>query len=244
MTAIRDLRILWSLLRGHRRSGDHAADLSAFYGGQAADYDAFRERLLPGRQELFDKLAARLPAHAHLVELGAGTGRNLAWLGERVGALSRVDLVDLCPPLLDRAATRWKEQPHVHCHLADATQWRPHAPCDAVVLAYSLTMMPAWQTALDNALSILKPGGWLAIVDFTLVRSDPVLARIFWRYWFGHDGVRLDAAHGEWLRAHCPEHSAFLERARLPYLPFVRPAYYVFLGRRPEVSLAERLPSL
>jgi hypothetical protein len=46
----------------------------------AADYDGFRDRMLHGRQELvFD-----LPAEdgAVWVELGAGTGRNLDFLGD------------------------------------------------------------------------------------------------------------------------------------------------------------------
>lgn len=227
-----DARILWQLLRGHPQSGDHAADLAGFYGEQAASYDAFRERLLPGRQELFDTLASVLPPSAHLVELGAGTGRNLAWLGRGLAGLARADLVDLCAPLLEQARCRWQPHPQVRCHLADASRWQPETPVDAVVLAYSLTMIPDWQATLISAMNMLKPGGYLAVVDFTVLAQQNALSRAFWRRWFAHDGVRLEVAHLEFLQSAFPTHWWFAERTNLPYLPLLRPYHYCFIGRK------------
>ena len=227
-----DARVLWQLLRGHPQSGDHAADLAGFYGTQAEAYDSFRERLLPGRDQLFAHLATLLPERARLVELGAGTGRNLAWLGDGVTGLAHVDLVDLCPPLLEQAHRRWQHQPQVQCHHADACRWQPHSPADAVVFAYSLTMIPDWQGALANALAMLKPGGYLAVVDFTLSPQQSRLACAFWRRWFAHDGVHLNAAHLASLQASLPTHWCYSERTRLPYLPGLRLPYYSFIGRK------------
>lgn len=227
-----DAQVLWQLLRGHPKGADHAANLTGFYGKQAAAYDNFRERLLPGREQLFNELAAVLPQAAHIVELGAGTGRNLAWLGESVAGLARVDLVDLCPPLLDRARQRWQEQPQVHCHLADACHWQPPTPPDAVVLAYALTMIPDWQGALTNALNMLKPGGYLAVVDFTLLPQQSRLARTFWRRWFAHDGVHLNPEHLALLKLMLAPQHCVCERTGLPYLPGLRLPYYRFIGRK------------
>ncbi len=225
-----DARILWSLLRGHPNSGDHAADLSAFYAGQADAYDRFRDRLLPGRAELFAELAGLLPANASLVELGAGTGRNLAWLGAGVAGLARADLVDLCDPLLDKARQRWRSYPQVRCHSADACRWQPESPVDAVILAYALTMIPDWRAAIANAVAMLKPGGHLAVIDFTITAEQSRMVRKFWRYWFGHDGVRLDMAHVETLGASLPDHTCLHRRVRLPYLPGLRPIVFAWLG--------------
>ena len=225
-----DARILLQLLRGHPKGGDHAANLAAFYGGQAEQYDAFRERLLPGRQELYAGLT--VTPGSRLVELGAGTGRNLAWLGERVADLGRADLVDLCDPLLEQARRRWQEHGNVVCHRADACTWQPAEPADIVVMAYSLTMIPDWRAALANALAMLRPGGQLAVVDFTLTPQQHAPTRAFWRAWFGHDGVRPDLAHLPTLQTALPDHQAAVAHARLPYLPGITMPYYLFRGRK------------
>lgn len=226
-----DLRILWRLVRGHPKGDDHAANLAGFYGDQADQYDAFRERLLPGRAELY----ADLPVGdgCRLVELGAGTGHNLAWLGPRVDWLARADLVDLCPPLLAKAEARWADHPQVHCHIADACTWRPEQPADIVVLAYSLTMIPDWEKAIANALAMLRPGGCLAVVDFTLRPEQSPLLRRFWQTWFGHDGVRPSLDHLPALTAPLERHVLQTGRARLPYLPGLRMPYFRLVGYTP-----------
>ncbi len=225
-----DARVLLQLLRGQPRGADHAANLEAFYGGQAERYDDFRERLLPGRQELYAGL--EIQPGDRLVELGAGTGRNLAWLGERVAALGRADLVDLCGPLLAQARRRWQGHANVACHRADACTWQPETPADIVVFAYSLTMIPDWRGALANALAMLRPGGRLAVVDFTLTPDQSGVTRAFWKTWFGHDGVRLELDHLPTLRRLLPDHGETLATTRLPYLPGIAVPYYRFVARK------------
>ncbi len=230
MSLAADARVLWSLLRGQQRGGDHASRLQAFYAPQAEQYDRFRERLLHGRAELYAALP--LPEGARIAELGAGTGRNLEFLGARVAGLQRAYLVDLCPALLAVARRRWAEQPQVAVVEADACQWQPQEPLDAVVFSYSLTMIPDWRQAMANAFAMLRPGGVVAVVDFTLAPDQGAAARWFWRHWFGHDGVRLDPAHGTALRALLPAHQLSYHRAPVPYLP-LHTAYYRFIGRKP-----------
>ena len=234
-----DARVLVSLLRGHPRGDDHAANLEAFYGGQAEQYDAFRERLLPGRQELYAGLA--VAPGSRLVELGAGTGRNLAWLGHRVADLAQADLVDLCEPLLAVARRRWQAHANVACHRADACTWQPEAPADIVVMAYALTMIPDWQAALANALAMLRPGGQLAVVDFTLTPEQRSVTRSFWKAWFGHDGVHPDLAHLPALRTLLPDHEAVVAATHLPYLPGLAMPYYRFLGRKAGSATLSRI---
>ncbi len=109
-----DLAVLRQLLRGIPRGGSHAQNLQGFYAAQAPDYDRFRERLLRGRAELMARLVSDLPPSARIVELGAGTGRNVDFFG---AALADVILgaynpgghtvatwptsVDQLPPMLD-----------------------------------------------------------------------------------------------------------------------------------------------
>jgi len=236
-----DFAILRRMLRGIPRNGTHAQNLQRFYAIQAPQYDRFRERLLHGRAELIERLAQGLPKQAHVVELGGGTGRNVAFFGEKIADIQQFDLVDLCPALLDLARGRARDLPNVRVVEADATTFRPAAPVDCVYFSYALTMIPDWRAALSNAIAMLKPGGHLGIVDFyhsprrplPQHRSHSFFTRHFWPRWFAHDGVRLDPAHLAALCAAVPEHTLIESRAPVPYLPGLRVPYYVFVGRKP-----------
>lgn len=235
-----DAGVLLSLLRGMPRDVPHAQRLQAFYAPQAAHYDAFRERLLQGRQALIAGLA--LPDRARVVELGGGTGRNAEFFGDRLARIERFEVVDLCRPLLARARERARGIAQLHAIEADATTYRPAQPVDCVFLSYALTMIPDWRGAIANAIAMLKPGGVLGVVDFYVAPAQPPFAdsarhsawtRWFWPTWFRHDGVRLDAAHLPALRAALPQHAIVEARAPVPYLPLGRVPYYRFVGRKP-----------
>jgi SAM-dependent methyltransferase len=147
-----DARVLWHMLRGQPRGGDHAQRLAAFYAPQAEHYDAFRARLLQGRRELIQKLAP--PPRAHIVELGCGTGANLVHFGDGLAGLGRVDLVDLCPPLLEQARRRTARLGNVRVIEADACSYAPGRLVDCVYFSYSLTMIPDWSGALASSIFI------------------------------------------------------------------------------------------
>ena len=234
----RDLRVLAALLRGPGRAGSHAERLERFYAPQAADYDRFRARLLQGR----DELIAQLPLRDGdvFVELGGGTGQNLDFFGPRLSRLQRIDIVDLCPSLLARAAQRAAACPAVRPVEADATTYRPDVPVDCVYFSYALSMIPDWTAALDNAVAMLRPGGTLGIVDFFV--SGPLqapgrvrhgtLTRSLWPRWFRHDGVRLDPHTPQRALEH-PDLDVvrFVERrAAVPYVPALRVPYFVYVG--------------
>ena len=239
MRLVADARILWHLLRGAPRSGSHVQRLQHFYAPQARGYDAFRERLLRGRRELIERLPAL--ANARVVELGAGTGRNLEFFGDRLRGFASFELVDLCPPLLSVAKQRVDNlgvdnlgvdmARKVRLIEADVTAFRPANAVDCVYFSYALTMIPDWQRAIDNAIDMLVPGGALGVVDFYLPRGGR-LSNAFWRRWFAHDGVWLSGAHLPYLRhrldtVYCEE-----RHGAAPYLPGLKLPYYLFIGRK------------
>jgi len=241
-----DAAVLARLLRGMPRGESHAQSLAAFYGPQSDQYDRFRERLLAGRAELIGSLP--LPDQAHVVELGGGTGRNAEFFGPALARIARIDIVDLCAPLLVRARERAQRIPQLRAIEADATTWQPEHKVDAVILSYALTMIPDWRAAIDNAIGMLKPGGALGIVDFYVSQARPqdsaavrhgLATRHFWPAWFAHDGVRLNPDHLPYLRARLPRNGIVEARAPVPYLPLVRVPYYRFVG----VKSASVLPT-
>ncbi len=232
---IADARVLLQLMRGMPREHSAATSLDAFYAPQAAAYDRFRRRLLHGRAELIAGLS--LPPGAEVVELGAGTGSNLELFGARLADFRSLRLVDLCPSLRAQAVERARGLPNVQVIAADACEYQPPAAVDCVLFSYSLTMIPDWRRALLNAMAMLRPGGVLAIVDFTLpadTRDIPArIQRGFWRRWFGHDGVILDDAHITTLQRLLPQHHLQIDVAAIPYLPLSRIPYFRFVGTTP-----------
>lgn len=228
MSLVADARILIKLLKGMPARGEAASRLEGFYAGQAEAYDAFRERLLHGRRELMQQL--NLPKDARVVELGGGTGRNIDFLGPLVSQILQYEVVDLCPSLLKIARQRTQDKGNVKITEADACTYQPELPVDCVIFSYSLSMIPDWQSALNNAMTMLKSGGKIAVVDFTLSERQNGLVSAFWRKWFSHDGVHLNPAQGHSLQRMFlnPKYSEHF--AKVPYLPFVRVPYYLFLG--------------
>ena len=96
-----DLRILYHMTCERVRGNSHQERLEAFYRHQADGYDDFRKRLLHGREEMMRRWT--LPAGGRLLDMGGGTGSNIECLGDRLRALERVTVVDLCPSLLETA---------------------------------------------------------------------------------------------------------------------------------------------
>lgn len=225
-----DARTLWRLLCGQPRGASHAANLQAFYAPQADRYDAFRARLLHGREELIAQLGVR--PGSHVVELGCGTGSSLRTLGPLVGRLARFDMVDLCPALLEVARRRSAGHAPVHVIEADATTWRPGGAPDVVFMSYSLTMMPQWRAVIANAHAMLARGGRFGIVDFHLPTGGSRLGNALWRRWFAHDGVHPSREHLATLRQYFDPLDCVECRAKLPYLPAVRAPYYRFVGTK------------
>jgi len=230
-----DARVLWRLLRGQPKQGSHAERLQAFYAPQAERYDAFRARLLHGREEMLEQLA--IPPAARIVELGCGTGSSLEILGERMQKIAHFDQIDLCPALLTMARRRAAGLPQVHVHEADATYWQPELPADCVFISYALTMIPDWRAVIANACEMLVPGGRIGVVDFHLPEDGNRLANALWQKWFAHDGVHLSADHLTLLRQTFPHHQFARQRAAVPYLPGLLAPYYWFVGTRPDLPL-------
>src|SRR5262249_46131945 len=160
MSFASDLRILYHLALKPVRGKDHAARMESFYAGQAAAYDDFRKRLLKGRQELWNLI--RPPAGGTWVDMGGGTGANLDYFGDSINQLGRISVVDLSHSLLEIAKQRIaaKSWTNAEAVEADATTFQPPGgPVDVVTFSYSLTMIPDWFAAIENALAMLKPSG-------------------------------------------------------------------------------------
>ena len=199
--------------------------LERYYRFQSTIYDATRWLFLFGREVIIQEIRARIPEAAEIVEIGCGTGRNLAHLA-RIFPEARITGIDLSPEMLAVAARRTarfgKRVTLCRYIQRGPLETRP----DAVLFSYSLSMMnPGWDELLASAAGSLGPSGIIAVVDF-------------------HDSP------ASWFRAHMGNHYVCMEAHLLPRLTsllepqhlVVRRAYgglwrYVsFVGRKAVAS--------
>lgn len=245
MGFLSDLKVLYHLVLKPVRGKNHAERMDNFYGGQAEAYDDFRKRLLKGREDLLEMIEP--PENAVWVDMGGGTGSNIALLEDRIKELKQVYVVDLASSLLEVAQKRFDEKGwnNVKPVEADATQFTPdEGYADVVTFSYSLTMIPDWFAAIENAMRILKPGGIIGVVDFFVSRKYPAegmkrhgwFTRSFWPVWFAGDNVFPSADHVPFLHNHFESEKYEERKCKIPYIPFFRMPYYVFVGRKPDPS--------
>jgi S-adenosylmethionine-diacylgycerolhomoserine-N-methlytransferase len=196
------------------------------YRYQRHIYDFTRKYFLLGRDRLIDDLAPR--DGDAVLEIGCGTGRNLAVAAARYPA-AHLYGIDVSTEMLASAfaaIARAGLAPRVRIAHADATSFDPQpsfgiARFDRVFVSYSLSMIPQWEAVIDHALSILGPGGELHIVDFGGQRRLPGVFRALLRRWLAvfHVTPRddLEAA----LRARAHARNALLIFAR-PYRDYAQ----------------------
>lgn len=242
MGFFQDLKILYHLALRPVRGANHAQRMESFYSGQAGAYDDFRKRLLHGREELFQKIP--VPDDCVWVDLGGGTGANLEFIAETVPKLKSIHVVDLASSLLTVAGERFESRgwDNAHAVEADATKWQPpEGQADVVTFSYSLTMIPDWFAAIENALRMLKPGGHIGVVDFYVSRKHAAeemkrhgwFTRSFWPVWFASDNVFPSPDHLPFLKSHFETTWCQESRSKVPYIPFIRTPFYQFIGRKP-----------
>jgi demethylmenaquinone methyltransferase/2-methoxy-6-polyprenyl-1,4-benzoquinol methylase len=105
-----------------------------------------------------------------VLEIGCGTGRNLPFLSAAVGTNGRVYGIDLSDGMLGkaRALGRRNEWRNVHLVRSEALGYAAPEPLDGVLFSLSYNTMPHHRAVLDHALSQLKPGGRVVIMDAKL----------------------------------------------------------------------------
>ncbi|MGX5800988.1 class I SAM-dependent methyltransferase [Bradyrhizobium sp. Arg314] len=166
----------------------HAELMDGVYRWQRHVYDLTRKYYLLGRDRLIDGLD--VPQNGTVLELGCGTGRNIALAARRYPS-ARFFGLDISAEMLETAnaaIAREGLSEKVNLSRGDATDFDAEAlfgveRFDRVFVSYSLSMIPGWEKTVSAALSSLAPGGSLHVVDFGQQEGLPRWFRTLLRGW-------------------------------------------------------------
>jgi S-adenosylmethionine-diacylgycerolhomoserine-N-methlytransferase len=177
-------------------TASHADLMDRIYRWQRPIYDATRKYFLFGRDRLIEKL--RVPYGGAVLEVGCGTGRNLARIGQ-LWPKAQLFGLDISPVMLEAARARLASRARLGTGDAcafEAEALLGRAQFDRVVMSFTLSMIPDWQAALAQGIAVLAPGGELHIVDFGAGEGLPRPLRAVLSAWLRafHVTPRLDLA--------------------------------------------------
>lgn len=166
----------------------HRDYLNRYYRHVRHIYDLSRRYYLLGRHRTLERLLAE--PWDRLVEVGPGTGMNLAYLHARrdyahIGGIEAADV------MLEHAARRcpWAHLSHGFAE-DSALDGVLGEPPQRVLFSYCLSMVEDPDAALDNAVRGLAVGGSVWVVDFADFAGLPALARAGLRRWLSSFHVR------------------------------------------------------
>lgn len=210
----------------------HGDLMDRIYRHQRHFYDATRKYYLLGRDQLIQALAP--PRNGTVLEIGCGTGRNLASVRRRYPQ-ARLFGLDISDAMLATARAQSRGLDITYAK-ADAAAFDPQQlfgveKFDRIFISYALSMIPPWQAVLREASRMLAPGGELHVVDFGQQERLPRLFRASLRRWLAWFHVTPRAGLREKL-----EEAARAEGASVQFTALKGGYAWLFAMRKPGLS--------
>lgn len=152
--------------------------MDRMYRHQRHIYDASRRFYLLGRDRMIREM--RVPPGGTVLECGCGTGRNLIRTAE-IFPGAKLHGFDISAEMLKSATSaiaRTGLSERIRLAEGDAVTFDPGRAFgvkgfDRVFMSYTLSMIPRWEIALQQAFAAVRPGGSLHVVDFGQCESLP-----------------------------------------------------------------------
>jgi len=194
------------------KSEKHADLMDGMYRYQRHFYDLTRKYYLLGRDRTIRSLD--VPQGGTLLEVGCGTGRNMA-LAHKHFPTARLYGLDISQEMLISARKTFATKATIpDFRVADATAYTPRefgvTGFDRILISYALSMIPDWERAVDASIAALNPGGQLHIVDFGQQGGLPAWFRKLLQAWLAKFHVTPRANLREVLEAQALENNAGL----------------------------------
>jgi len=194
------------------KDDEHASLMDGMYRYQRHIYDLTRKYYLLGRDSTIRNLD--VPEGGTLLEVGCGTGRNMAF-ARRHFPTAKLFGLDISQEMLISARKTFATKATIpEFRVADATAFTPRefgvSGFDRILISYALSMIPDWERAVDASIAALNPGGQLHIVDFGQQEGLPGWFRRMLQSWLAKFHVTPRPDLREVLEAQAHENNARL----------------------------------
>lgn len=194
------------------KNDEHASLMDGMYRYQRHIYDLTRKYYLLGRDSTIRNLD--VPEGGTLLEVGCGTGRNMAF-AHRHFPTAKLFGLDISQEMLISARKTFATKATIpEFRVADATAFTPRefgvSGFDRILISYALSMIPDWERAVDASIAALNPGGQLHIVDFGQQEGLPRWFRRMLQSWLAKFHVTPRPDLREVLEAQVHENNARL----------------------------------
>ena len=200
---------------------EQKSHIQGYYAFQARIYDLTRWTFLFGRKSMLQVLPFQKNDTFRLLEVGCGTGVNLAYLAKKYPHAT-LEGIDLSTDMLAKAEKTLNGKAKLHSGAYPLEKNRVGEEYDIILFSYCLTMVnPHYEALIKEAYHDLKKGGYIAVADFDTAHLA------FYRQFMYQNHVKLD---GQLL--------PILERDFEPILSKNRKAYggvwsyFNFLGKK------------
>ncbi len=137
-----------------------------------------------------------------VLDLGCGTGLSFDAIEERIGPSGRLIGLDYTAAMLVEAERRVHQKGWGNVRLvrgdAAAIETLVAQPMDAVMAAYCLSLVPAWEHSIFGAARLLRSGGRFVLLDWQTMKSrgplrllSPLVEWLTKRYGLADPGVNF-----------------------------------------------------
>lgn len=169
---------------GQKNSEDHARRVREMFARISPRYDLLNHLLSANidrrwRRRVVKRLQPLLKANPRVLDVGCGTGDLSIELFENIAA--QVMGVDFCGPMLRLAQ---KKAPHLPFIEGDALRL-PFADSsfDGLTVAFAVRNLSSVTAGLTEFHRVLKPGAWMAILEFSQP-TVPMMRQLVWFYYW------------------------------------------------------------
>lgn len=169
---------------------EKTARVRGVFDSVASRYDVMNDLMSLGIHRWWKRFAVFASAvrpGAKVLDLAAGTGDITKLLAKRVGDKGTVFCTDINANMLEQGRRRLTDEGivgNVHYLQVNAENLPfPDGSLDAVTIAFGLRNVTHKDVALASIARVLKPGGQLAILEFSTVRPE-FLKRLYDLYSF------------------------------------------------------------
>lgn len=161
------------------RPADHATRVRQMFARIARRYDLLNHLLSANTDRRWRRVVAlrlneKVPPGARVLDVACGTGDLSIQLFEAIGA--RVIGLDFCRPMLEIAGRKTNRVAFVEADALDLPF--VDGAFDAVTIGFGLRNLADTIQGLKELRRVLKPGGWLAILEFSKPQA-PSFRRLF-----------------------------------------------------------------